>query len=308
MGTAQKLSPADLRRVIDAPVLQARTLSFREVVAAYCAVKPPNGPRDHRLKKWLAVFGDRPAWEIGPDEFGAVLDALLDAGYANATVNREHTDIAAIYAWAIKFRRRTGAPEDFRHPLAGRSKLKEAMRRVHVADEKIDRLLKLAKVSTYPRMYGLVLAALTSGARRNELRRMTWANTDLDQGVSQIGIDQKSGEWRTLLLVPALVAELRSYDKPHPEALVFPRKHNAFEPYDERREWRRLRVEIGEPGLHWHDLRHICTARLLRSGASLHVTSKVLGHTDARMVSRRYGSLETGDLLKAVTVANGALA
>jgi len=308
MANAQKLAHADLLRVIDAPVLRTRTLTFRELVDAYTAARPPNGPRDCRLRKWFAVFGERAAWEITPEDVGAVLDALTDAGYAPATVNREHTDIAAIYGWAIKWRRRTGAPEGFTHPLAGRSKLKEPMRRVHVADDKVRRLLQLAKVSTYPRMYGLVLAALTSGARRNELRRMTWANTDLDRGVAQVGLDHKSGEWRTLLLVPALVAELRRYDKPDPEALVFPRKHNHFEPYDERREWRRLRGEIGEPTLHWHDLRHICTARLLRSGASLHVTSKVLGHTDARMVSRRYGSLETGDLLKAVTAANGSLA
>jgi len=308
MAIAQRLTTADLLRVVDTPAIKARELKYRELVAAYCAARPPNGPRDYRLKKWLALFGDRLAWEIQPEEFVAVLDALAEGGYAPATVNREHTDIAAIYAWAIKFRRRTGAPDTFQNPLAGRSKLKEPMRRVHVTDEKIERLLKLAKVSTYPRMYGLVLAALTSGARRNELRRMTWANTDLDRGVAQIGVDHKSGEWRTLLLVPALVAELRTYDKPHPDALVFPRKFNAFEPYDERREWRRLRVEIGEPTMHWHDLRHVCTARLLRSGASLHVTSKVLGHTDARMVSRRYGSLETGDLLKAVTAANGSLA
>lgn len=308
MTVGQKIDTAALLRVIDNPVLTARKLTFRELVAAYCAARPANGPRDYRLKKWLSLFGDRCAWEIGEAEVGAVLDALDEAGYAAGTVNREHTDIAAIYTWSIKFRRRTGAPEGFTHPLAGRSKLKEPMRRVHVPDEKIERLLKLAKVSTYPRMYGLVLAALTSGARRNELRRMTWANTDLEAGVSQVGIDHKSGEWRTLLLTPALVEELRTYAKTAPEALVFTRPRNHFEPYDERREWRRLRAEIGEPALHWHDLRHICTARLLRSGASLHVTSKVLGHTDARMVSRRYGSLETGDLLKAVTAANGALA
>jgi integrase len=302
-----RLDGAALLRRVETAVLPARTLTFKELVAAYVAGKPPCAPRDYRLARWITAFGARVAWEITGEELGAALDALLEAGYAPATVNREHGEIAAILNWGIKHRRRTGAPLDFRNPLTGRPKLPEPVRRVQLADEKIERLLALAKVAAYPRMYGLVLAALTSGARRNELRRMTWGNTDLVRGIAQIGVDHKTGQWRTLLLVPALVAELRTYPQSASEHLVFPRSGNPFEPHDERREWRRLRVQIGEPSLHWHDLRHVCTARLLRSGASLHVTSRVLGHVDARMVSRRYGSLETGDLLRAVVVAGEGL-
>jgi integrase len=88
-----------------------------------------------------------------------------------------HTDIQAIYNWAIKNRRRTGCPVGFVNPLTGRDKLKEKMRRVQLSDDKIDEMLTLAKASTYPRMYGLMLMAITSGGRKNEIRRMRWSNT-----------------------------------------------------------------------------------------------------------------------------------
>ena len=109
------------------------------------------------------------------------------------------------------------------------------------------------------------------------------------------------------MLPPAVVAEIRTYKQAGDE-LVFRSKSCGYSPFDERREWSNIRAAIGRPDLHFHDLRHIATALLLRSGASLHIVSKVLGHTDARMVSRRYGSLESGTLLSAVSEAAKGLA
>jgi integrase len=244
---------------------------------------------------------------VPADDCEAILDTLEDKQYSPATINREHTDIQAIYNWAIKNRRRTGCPPDFVNPLIGRAKLKEEMRRVQLSEQKIEDLLILAKASTYPRMYGLVLTALTSAARKSELRRMRWSNVYLDEGTAEIGLDRKSGEFRTLLLVPQVVAELKTYTRQDSDALVFSRRNDPHLYYDERSEWRRMRKAIGREDLHWHDLRHLATARMLRSGASLHVTSRVLGHKDSRMVSARYGSLEKGDLYNAVLSANKGL-
>ena len=286
---------------------ETRKLTFSDLIDAYCAVKHPNEPRDHRLKKWRSGFGSRDAWSVGHDELMAALEKLEDADYAASTVNREATDIASIYSWAIKNRRRTGCPTDFVNPVRGRAKLPEQMRTVQASETEIKQMLALAKLSKYPRMYGLLLMALTSGARKGEIKRMTWSNCDFANGVAEVGIDGKSGQYRTLMLPPAVVAEIRTYKQAGDE-LVFRSKSCGYSPFDERREWSNIRAAIGRPDLHFHDLRHIATARLLRSGASLHIVSKVLGHTDARMVSRRYGSLESGTLLSAVSEAAKGLA
>ncbi|CAA0116759.1 Tyrosine recombinase XerD [Halioglobus japonicus] len=287
--------------------MEQRELSFSDLIRLYCLDKKPNHSRDCRLKKWHHAYGDLCAWDVTPEQCNALLDLLQEDRYANATINREQTDIQAIFNWAIRYRRRTGCPKGFINPLADRPKLPEDLRVVQLSDAKIDQLLLEARASHYPRMYGLVLLALTSGARKNEIRRMRWSNTYLEEGTAEIGIDGKSGSYRTIMLSPQVVTELRNYKQHDPDALVFPRRWEPFAPFDERVAWKKITTAIGRPDLHFHDLRHLATARLLRSGASLHVTSRVLGHKDARMVSRRYGSLEKQDLLNAVVTASEGL-
>jgi integrase len=271
------------------------TLTFTELVDAYCAQAKPNEPRDYRLKKWKGWFGEKLAWSLSENELVPALDALVEAGMAVSTRNRELGDLKAIYNWAIREKRRSGVPQGFESPLANVRKLPEQTRRVHVSDERIHALLALAKVSTYRRMYGLLLTALASGARKNELRRMRWDNTDLQRGIAEIGTDHKTNRNRTLLLSPEVITELSKYKKHQADALVFCGAE-PYAPYDERREWYRLRKEAGLPDLHFHDLRHIAAARMLKAGASTLAASQVLGHADTRMIARRYGSLETNEL------------
>jgi len=282
---------------------EVRPLTFRELVRLYCLVKRPNASRDSRLKKWLETYGNRDAWSIVESDCDSMLDCLTEHGYASATVNREHTDIAAIYSWAMKQRRRTGCPRGFEHPLKHRERIPEEMRRIMLPEQTIEHLCLEARAFSYSRVYGLVLTALTSGARKNELYRMTWANTDLERGISEVGIDNKSRLYRTVLLAPNVIAELKRYTRHDPEALIFCSRQDPYSPYDERRAWDRIRRAIGRPDLHFHDLRHVATARMLKDGNSAFLTSRVLGHKDTRMVCRRYGALESGDLLEAVTSA-----
>jgi integrase len=299
---ASKIDPTQLGAASCGAHVENPTLTFAELLAAYCAQANPNEPRDYRLRKWKGWFGSRLAWTLTEGDFIAALDALLQAGMAPSTRNRELGDLKAIYNWAIREKRRSGVPKGFESPLSNVRKLPEQTRRVHVPEERINTLLALARVSPYRRMYGLILTALASGARRNELRRMRWDNTDLQRGLAEIGTDFKTGRNRTLILSSEVTAELSKYKKHQPDALVFCGT-DSYAPYDERREWYRLRKEAGLPELHFHDLRHIAAARMLKAGASTLAASQVLGHADTRMIARRYGSLETNELKTVVSRA-----
>ena len=281
-------------------------LTFAELVRGYCLCAKPNEPRDYRLQKWLEWLGDSVAWDITEEQIDGLLEALSNAGMANSTRNRELGDIKAIFNWAIKEKRRSGIPVGFTSPVANIGKLDEPIRRVHLSEQEISDLLALAKLSTYRRMHGLILTALTSGARKGELQRMRWDNTDLDQKIAEVGTDHKTGRYRTLILSDDVVSELKTYKRHRPNALIFCGT-NPYQPYDERREWRRLRADLGLHDLHFHDLRHIAATRMLKAGASTLATSQVLGHADTRMLARRYGSLETITLKDVVEKAAGGL-
>lgn len=281
-------------------------LTFAELVRGYCLCAKPNEPRDYRFRKWLDWLGATVAWDITGEQVEGLLEALSGAGMANSTRNRELGDIKAIFNWAINEKRRSGVPLGFVSPVRNLKKLSEPIRRVHLSERQISDLLALAKLSTYRRMYGLILTALTSGARKGELMRMRWDNTDLDRKISEIGTDHKTGRYRTLILSDDVAAELRTYKRYRPDALIFCGS-NPHQAYDERREWRRLRAELELTDLHFHDLRHIAAARMLKAGASTLATSQVLGHADTRMLARRYGSLETITLKDVVEKAAGGL-
>lgn len=281
-------------------------LTFAELVRGYCLCAKPNEPRDYRFRKWLEWLGETVAWDITGEQVEGLLEALSGAGMANSTRNRELGDIKAIFNWAINEKRRSGVPLGFVSPVRNLKKLSEPIRRVHLSERQISDLLALAKLSTYRRMHGLILTALTSGARKGELMRMRWDNTDLDRKISEIGTDHKTGRYRTLILSDDVVAELRTYKRYRPDALIFCGS-NPHQAYDERREWRRLRAELELTDLHFHDLRHIAAARMLKAGASTLATSQVLGHADTRMLARRYGSLEAITLKDVVEKAAGGL-
>jgi integrase len=218
-------------------------LTFAELVRGYCLCAKPNEPRDYRFRKWLDWLGTTVAWDITGEQVEGLLEALSGAGMANSTRNRELGDIKAIFNWAINEKRRSGVPLGFVSPVRNLKKLSEPIRRVHLSERQISDLLALAKLSTYRRMHGLILTALTSGARKGELMRMRWDNTDLDRKISEIGTDHKTGRYRTLILSDDVVAELRTYKRYRPDALIFCGS-NPHQAYDERREWRRLRAEL----------------------------------------------------------------
>ena len=225
----KKLNTAALSQRIQNGVLETRNLTLGELTRLYTKHATFNEPRNYRLKKWLEILGsERIAWEIPPAEFHAVLDEMTANGYAASTVNRELGDWLAIFNWAIKKRRYSGCPEGFTNPFTGYERREEAMRRVSLSEEETDNLLALSQQSTYPRMYGLVLAAITSGGRKNELLRMTWAGIDWESGVASIGIDNKSGQYRTLILTSEVMAELKKYTRHGPDARVFCAKGDPY--------------------------------------------------------------------------------
>jgi len=304
---ASKIDPTLLGAAANGAHVENLRLTFAELVDAYCLQANPNEPRDCRLKKWKSWFGSKVAWSLTEGELVNALETLSAAGMAASTRNRELGDLKANYNWAIREKRRSGVPKQFESPLANIRKLSEPIRRVHLSERKISEILCLAKLSSYRRMHGLVLTALASGARKNELRRMRWDNTDLERGLSEIGHDHKTGRNRTLILSEEVVAELRQYKQHKPDALIFCGV-DPYSPYDERREWRRIRKEAGLSDLHFHDLRHVAAARMLKAGASTLAAAQVLGHVDTRMIARRYGSLETNELKDIVSRAAVGLA
>ncbi len=159
-----------------------------------------------------------------------------------------------------------------------------------LSDEERGRLLATCKDSAWPRLYPLVFMALTTGARRGELLKLTWADIDFDSGLATCR-DTKNGDPRILPLPQATQTVLKPF-RGIGSALVFPSERIPTKPMEFRKLWSTALQQAGIENFRFHDLRHSAASYLVMNGATLHETAEVLGHRSVQ-TTKRYAHLST---------------
>lgn len=151
-------------------------------------------------------------------------------------------------------------------------------------------LLAACQQSRTPALYPVVLLAVTTGARKNELRFLRWRDIDLERGLLRLA-ETKNGE-RRAVPVPQVTREvLRAWRGPqHTEgAWAFPGPAGRG-PLNFTKAWYTARRRAGLEDFHFHDLRHTAASYLAMSGATLLEIAEILGHKSVR-VTKRYSHL-----------------
>ncbi len=279
--------------------------------------------RVQRLTWWKVRLGALPLAELSDDHVHAAIEELANQHsryYAGkdaedrpiyrakkkpltpATLNRYQTALAAVITWAIKKRI---APKGYVHPVRSVERRPEDNERTRfLSDDECRRLLDACKASSWPRLYVLVLMALTTGARKGELLGLTWGNVDLERAEAHLE-RTKNGSARVLPLVPAVIEELQKF-KAGASSLVFrsprsPERVFAFEPrFHEALRAARIK------GATFHTLRHSAASTLARNGATLLEIADILGHRQLQM-TKRYSHLATSHKAALVTRVMGGL-
>lgn len=325
MTPATTPQPEGARATSSATANGQQPLALTALVAAYLAAyEGRDRSRVAQLDRWAQLLGDRPFHEITDDDVFAGLERLraeparvyhgkdaagepihrAKAGAKSpATVNRYLAALAALFTWA---RKRRLAPRGWENPC---SKVERAPERNGVvrflsADE-LQRLLASCRESTWPRLYLLVLLALTTGARRSELIGLTWGDVDLERAVAHIR-HTKNGQPRALPLLPAVVEELRRFASGRPEACVFPSRAQLSKPRHFGSSWVQALARARIRQFRFHDLRHTCASYLAQNGASLLEIADVMGHRQLAMV-KRYAHLTTDTKARLVNRIMGGI-
>lgn len=291
--------------------LRDGTLTVSALIDLYMAqYTGRDGTRSARLDWWRTRIGALRLGDLSDDHLHVELEALArspgryfagkDVGgrpvyrargkpLSGATINRYASALGAVLTWAI---RRRIAPKGFTHPLQGIELQKESPGRTRfLSEDERERLLQACKASKWPRLYLVVLMALTSGARRGELLGLRWRDVDLAQRVAHVA-RSKNGDAKTLPLVAGVVDELRRF-KAAPDALVFPARLDPSRPMAIEDRWRQALRAAGIRAFRFHDLRHSCASMLAANGATLLEIGDLLGHRSVSM-TKRYSHLTTG--------------
>jgi integrase len=287
--------PVDLKAVADAasfPVPVDVTLA--ELVQAHSLAKP-RLELELRLRKWcdpVHGFGHESAWSISSERLQKAADALVAAGYATSTVNRDIGALGQVFRWAIVNRRM--APSGFVSPTLSIKRFEEKIRYVASSEQDILSLRLAAKMGK-DRLFTLFVWMLVdSGARKSELLHRSWQDLDI-LGGKLIVPRTKNGDSRTLFFTPETMA-LAKRLKPalavgSVDRLIFAGR-NGITPICYRKKWSNMTGMLRRPDLRVHDIRHWVAASLLRNGVGVGVASQILGHRDQTMLLRRYGHLD----------------
>lgn len=204
---------------------------------------------------------------------------------APATVNRMKAAISSLLSYA---RREGHINRNPAQAVASRTENNQIVR--WLSDDERERLLEACKASPWPRLYPLVVMALTTGARRGELLKLTWSDIDFDKGLATCR-DTKNGDNR-LLPLPQITRDTLKPFRGVGSALVFPSERKPRKPMEFRKLWNNALAQAGIENFRFHDLRHSAASYLVMGGATLHETAEVLGHRSIQ-TTKRYAHLST---------------
>ena len=141
-----------------------------------------------------------------------------------------------------------------------------------------------------PYLYPVVVIALNTGMRREEILGLTWPDVDLTRGVFRLE-RTKTGRRRE---VPMNLAAYTAVSE-------LPRTGSRLFPRSVRTAWEGALERSGVEDFRFHDLRHTFASWLVQKGRSLREVKELLGHSSITM-TMRYSHLAPDHLKSAVAV------
>lgn len=184
-------------------------------------------------------------------------------------LNRALHVAAAHYAW-IPTNPMTRVPKP--SPGPGRVRF--------LSQDERQRLLAACRQSRNPHLYAIVVTALGTGGRRDEIRTLAWDQVDFGQSVVRFLKTKTVTARNAPILGPALGVLQTLAQQRRPEVRwVFP-TWDGQRPTPIESPWQTARAGAGLEDFHFHDLRHTFASYMAMSGASLRDIADALGHTN----------------------------
>ena len=283
----------------------AERLTLNGALARYqLEVSPTKSPGTRKREKGfskplLKVLGNYSLAAINPEKVAQYRDDRLAEGKSNNTVRLELAVLSHVYTVAIR---------EWRLGLIANPVI--AVRKPSVADgrdrrltaEEEGRLLAGCAKLPNPMLGWMVRLALATGMRTGEIETLRRNQVDLVRRVVRL-TKTKNGPARAVPLTheagQVLREALNNPIQPLDTDLVFwgePGSDRRRRPYQFRMVWRRLLKRVNIQGLHFHDLRHEATSRLVEYGLADQEVAAISGHKTMQML-KRYTHLRAEDLV-----------
>lgn len=284
----ERTTERDMESLRYFPQAEARRHTVSDAIARYLETvltrKAPHtiAQQTQQLEWWQDRIGALTLDRLTPGIITGIRDELA-AQNQPATVNHylsplRHVCSVAVNEWSWLETNPTRKVKRLAEPR-GRA------RYLGTAERK--RLLDACRASTHPHLYTIVMLALSTGGRKEELVRLKWSQ--LGPCCQRITLTEtKNGEVRVLPVVGPALDLLRAHIQRgpvHGKEWVFLGARGKS-PTSIDRAWYKALREAGIDDFKFHDLRHSCASYMAMSGASLADIATVLGHKSYDQVKR----------------------
>jgi integrase len=241
----------------------------------------------HYLAYWRAEFGEYFLADVTAPRISETRNKLIGSKnrYGReigvSTANRYTTALGHVFTVAINQFEWLEA-----NPIAKVQKLKEPRGRVrYLLDWEREVLLAECKKSQNKYLHAVVVAALSTGARKAEILTLKWEDVNLELG-QVVFHETKNGERRS--------SPLRGFANELFREIYIERGNNIYvfqsettgRPIDIRTAWEVAVKNSRITNFRFHDLRHSAASYLAMNGASIAEIAEVLGHKTLQMVKR----------------------
>jgi len=245
------------------------------------------------LRRLIDFMGGAPKLaDLDADTLERYLWAMRERGAAARSVNFARQQVVAFANWCTKSARLETNP--LKHvPKLDESTDRRRVRRA-LTDDELARLLAVAKERGREAWYML---AAYAGLRRGDLRRLEWADVDLEAGTITI----RGGKAKRVDVIPMhphvceSLKALKTQNPAVPGAKVFPEVPTTV---TVRKDFLRAGIELVDNegrAVDLHALRTTLGTRLARAGVPPQVAMRLMRHADYRTTLKHYTVLGLAD-------------
>jgi len=253
--------------------------------------------KDERsLRHMIEYFGNKKLNQISSREVEDYKEHMLNNGYKNASVNRELACLKHLFNLADRWNKFFG-----KNPVSRVEMLEENNIRMRVLTVEEER--RFLEVSP-PYLRSIVITALNTGMRKNEILSLKWEYVDFDKGIIILPhTNTKSKKTRQIPINANLRKVLleQKLQGGGSEFVFHSDKSTTGHLNWLRHSFSTSCKRVGITDLTFHDFRDTFATRLIEAGVNIVAVSKILGHSDINLTIRRYVHLDDS-LKKAVEV------
>lgn len=283
-------------------IIKIKNHSFKELADEYVIwAERQRGfkKKVYMINKLVAEFGHYPLRRFDTRMIEQFQTERLQKGHKPATVNRPIATLKHMFTKATDWNM---VEEETLKRVRKVKLLEENNRRLrYLSKEECQSLINTCKEHLKP----IVITALNTGMRKEEILNLKWDNVDLKNGFILLDIT-KNGERREIPINATLRETLSNIVRRIDIDYVF---------YDRKRGTRFSNIQesfttacknANIRDFHFHDLRHCFASHLVMAGIDLTTVKELLGHKTLTM-TLRYSHLAPSHKVRAVDILDNTI-